>query len=1093
MKKLIFLIFLSALVNEYALLAQTVVITGTVTSSVEGEGRLTGVAVIGKGTTLGALTDADGKYSITVPVSVKSLVFSFLGMKNVETVIADRKVIDVTMEPEILGLEEVVVTALGVSREKKSLGYATQTVKGDMVSTVKTDNFINSLSGKVAGVNIKANGNLGGSTNIIIRGAKSLTGNNQALFIIDGVPVDNSNTNNYGQLTGRSGYDFGNTAADIDPNDIESIDILKGAAASALYGSRAANGVIMITTKKGRMSPSKSVGVTLNSSVTLGMYDKSTFPKYQTSYGAGYGPYYSEGAHPGLEQYVDVNGDGIPDLTVPFYEDASMGEKFDPNLMVYQWDAFVPESPNFGKATPWVAALNGPGTFFNTAVSYTNSVSFTGGGEKSAFRLGYTNIDQTGIMPNSLIRKNSIDLNGSYNVLPDLKISASANFVNTGGKGRNSTGYSDNIMTSFRQWYEMNVDIKMLEDMFNKTGQNVTWNRKTYANPIPAYWDNPYWVRFRNFETDGRNRLIGFTQADWKPTGWLSLMGRVSLDSYSELQEERKAVGSVAGEFGVGRPNVTSGYSRLSRTFAETNLDFMATFKKNITEKFNIEALLGTNFRRQRIDRVFESTNNGLIVPQVYALGNSVDPMAPPEELLSRIALNGYFGSISLGFNNMFYLDGTYRVDQSSTLPKHNLTYQYPSISGSFLFSELVKANWMQLGKIRLNYAEVGNDAPFASIIDTYVLVAPFSGNPLVTVANTKNNPDLKPERTKSIEGGIEMSLFKSRLGFDLALYKSNTVNQILPVTVSYATGYGAKFVNAGELQNKGVELKFTGTPFKRNAFEWDVTLNWTRNRNEVVALEEGIQNLQIASLQGGVTINARVGEPYGAIQGTDYTFLNGKHIVGPDGYYQLTSTSDIVIGNVNPDWNGGLQNAFSYKGVSLSFLIDVQKGGSIFSLDQWYGQATGLYPETVFTNDLGNPVRDPVVGNGENGYSPASGGVILNGVMEDGTPNKIRVAANDYRLFGYYSNPNSAFVYDASFVKLREVVLSYALPRNLLSRSFIAGASLSLVGSNLWIIHKNLPYSDPEASQSAGNIQGWQSGVLPATRNFGLTLNVQF
>jgi TonB-linked SusC/RagA family outer membrane protein len=1093
MKKLLLLAVLAVHIGGITLLAQTTVITGTVSSSTPGEGAIPGAAVRVKDTAIGVLTDINGNYSINVPQGSTSLIVSFLGMQTQEVLISGRTKIDIVLQTEMQGLQEVVVTALGVSRQKKSLGYATQSVGGDAVSTVKTDNFINALSGKVAGVDIKANGNLGGSTNIVIRGAKSLTGNNQALFVVDGVPIDNANTNNEGELTGRNGYDYGNAASDINPNDIESIDVLKGAAASALYGARAANGVIMITTKKGSYTPGKAAGVTLNSSVTFGVIDKSTFPKYQQSYGAGYGPFYSDGAHPGLEHYVDVNGDGVVDYTVPFYEDASFGEKFDPSLLVYQFDAFVPQSPNFGKATPWVAGANGPNKFFQTAVTTTNSFDVTGGSEKSTFRLGYTNQYQTGVLPNSLLVKNNATFNGTYNILKNLKISASANYINDSGKGRNQTGYNDNVMGSFRQWFEVNVDINELKNLFNLTGQNITWNRKTFDNPTPNFWDSPYWVRYKNFETDSRNRLIGYTQADWKLTDWLSLMGRVSIDTYTELQEERKAVGSVAGEFGVGRPTVASGYSRLTRIYHEVNGDIMATFKKDITPDFNINGLLGSNIRRQKTDQVFESTNNGLSIPDVYALSNSVDPMAPPEELLARIGLNGYFGSVSLGYKNMLYLDGTYRIDQSSTLPKNSWTYQYPSISGSFLFSELIKQSWLSLGKLRLNYAEVGNDAPFASVLDTYVPIAPFSGSPLVTVSDTKNNPNLKPERTKSLEGGLEMSFFNNRLGFDIALYKSNTVDQILPVSVSYATGYAAKFVNAGEIQNKGIELKLNMTPLKIAGFQWDLNLNWTRNRNEVVSLEQGIENLQLASLQGGVTINARVGEPYGTIQGTDYVYVNGQREVGPDGYYVQTPTSDVVIGNINPKWKGGIQNVFSYNNVSLSFLVDIQKGGSIFSLDQYYGLATGIYPATVFTNDLGNPVRNPVIGNPTIGYDPASGGVILKGVFEDGTPNNVRVEGNDYRLFGYFSNPNSAFVYDASYVKLREVVLTYNLPKALMAKVYIAGASVSFVGSNLWIIHKNLPYADPEASQSSGNIQGWQTGTLPAVRNYGFSLKVQF
>ena len=1105
MKKFILLAALSVLLEGYTLLAQTTVITGTVTSSVEGEGAIPGVAVAAKGTTVGAITDIEGKYSVAVPQGVTTLVFSYIGMKKQEIEIAGRTVIDVVMEPDLLGLDEVVVTALGISREKKSLGYATQQIGSEAVSTIKTDNFVNTLSGKVAGVNIRANNNLGGSTNVIIRGSKSLTGNNQALFVIDGVPVDNANTNNSGQRTGRSGYDYGNAASDINPNDIESIDVLKGSAASALYGSRAANGVIMITTKKGSARSGKGVGVVLNSNVTLGVVDKSTFPKYQIRYGGGYGPYYSDGDRPGLEQFIDVNGDGTLDYTIPFYEDASQGEKFDPNLNVYHWDAFVPESPNYLQARPFVMSENDPLSFFETAVSLTNSIDISGGSEVATFRLGYTNLDQKGIMPNSSLKKNSITFSGTYNILKNLKVTTSANYVNTMGKGRNSTGYSENIISSFRQWYQVDTDLKLQKELFDRTGRNVTWNPKGFNDEgvfdfTPNYWDNPYWVRYKNYQSDERNRVIGFAQADWKATPWLNFMGRFSVDTYSELQEERKAVGSVAGEMGVGRPDVTSGYSRLDRTFLESNFDFMASVNRDITEDFNINGLLGTNIRRQRIDRVFSSTNNGLSVPDVYALSNSVDPMAPPEELFSQIGLNGYFASLSLGFRDMLYLDATYRIDQSSTLPKNNWTYHYPSISGSFLFSEIVEGDWLELGKLRLNYAEVGNDAPFASVRDTYIPIAPFTGNPLATVGETKNNAELKPERTKSLEGGLEMSFLNGRAGFDVALYKSNTINQILPVSISYSTGFEDKFVNAGELQNKGIELRLMASPVRYNNFQWDMVLNWSRNRNEVVALEEGIENLQIAALQGGVTINARVGEPYGAIQGTDYVFnANGRKVIAPDGYYSLPETSDNVIGNINPDWLGGLQNTFRYKDLSLSFLFDMQQGGDIFSLDLYYGMGTGLYEETDFTNDLGNPVRDPLVEIVDpvteevTGYGPESGGVILDGVQEDDSENTIRVPANDYNLFGEATNPNSAFVHDASFVKLREVVLTYNFPKSLLANTFISGASLSFVGSNLWILHKNLPHADPEASQSAGNIQGWQSGVMPTTRNFGFSLSLQF
>jgi len=1082
----VFLLF----VGMQAALAQTAV-KGTVTDAKDGT-PLPGVSIVVKGTLTGTVTDINGNYTLTVPAGYNDLIFSFVGMLTKEAKIDGRAIIDVTLEDDIVGLDEVVVTALGISRERKSLGYATQEVSGDEINQVKTNNFVSTLSGKVAGVQVKTSGNIGGSTNFLIRGSSSITGNNQALIVVDGVPINNDNVNTTDQLRGRSGFDYGNAGSDINPNDIESLNVLKGAAATALYGSRAANGAIIITTKKGTQTYTKKkvYGVNISSNVTTGFVDKSTFPKYQENYGGGYGTYYyGDPPYGGFEYLYDINGDGELDYSVPTYEDASYGQKFDPSFLVYQWDSFDPDNPNYQKATPWKMAENGPITFFETPWPYTNSVDVTGGGESSAFRLSYTNQDQSGIMPNSNLKKNNVLFNGSYDVLKNLKITASANYINTMGKGRNSTGYSDNIMSSFRQWMETNVDYKQQKDIYNSTHRNVTWNPNSPEDLAPAYWDNPYFQRYENYETDQRDRIIGFLQADWKINAYFSLMGRYAIDTYSELQEERKAVGSAAGEFGVGttagRNDVTSGYSRFTRSFMESNLDLMLKFHKDLSENLNLSALLGTNIRRSRVDQLFASTNNGLEVPYLYTLGNSKDPMLPPEELLNEIGVNGVYAQVSLGYKDYLYLDATIRRDQSSTLPEDNNAYYYPSVSGSFIFSNLLpEVKWMNFGKLRLGFAQVGNDAPWGSLIDTYVQNPSFSGNTLYSVANTKNNPDLKPERTNSLEGGFEMYFLKRRLGFDLALYKTNTVDQIIPASVSFATGYSAKFVNAGEVENKGIELMLLGKPIVNENFKWDITLNWARNVNQVVSLQEGVENVQLAALQGGVTINARVGEPYGTIQGTDYVYLDGQKVVGSNGYYKISPTSDIILGDINPDWNAGLNNRFTYKDWALSFLIDWQQGGSIFSLDMYYGMATGLYAETDFINDLGNPVRN----SNEDG-----GGIILEGVKEDGTPNDYRTRADNFRVFGYDKNPNAAFIYDATYIKLREVILTYSLPDKILKTSFINAVSFSLTGYNLWFLYKDLPHADPEASQSSGNVQGWQSGVMPATRNIGLTVTLQF
>jgi len=1090
MRKLGLMLVLLIFAGVQVVISQT--ITGKVTSADDG-GAIPGATVVVKGTMIGVTTDLQGAYSLKLPSGAKVLQFSFVGMKTMDEVIGTRTVINVVLESEALDIEGVVVTALGITREKKSLGYATQQVTGEDLNKVKGGNFINNLSGKAAGVQVKSTGNMGGSTNVIIRGSSSITGSNQALIVVDGIPINNDNPNNSGQTTGRSGYDYGNSAADINQNDIESVNVLKGAAATALYGSRGANGVIMITTKKGTMGKGKRLGVNINSSITTGFVDKSTFPKYQQGYGAGYGAYYyGDEPNAGMEYVWDVNGDGITDLTVPTYEDASMGQKFDPSLLVYQWDSYDPASPNYHTPTPWVAAGdNGPASIFSNSLSLSNSIDVTGGDEKTAFRLGYTNMDEKGILPNSSLKKNSFLLNGSYKVLSNLKVSASANYVVTKGKGRNSTGYSDNLVSSFRQWSQTNVDYQMQKRLYDETGRNITWNPNNPFDLAPAYWDNPYFQRNENFETDQRDRLIGYAQVDWQINPHLSLMGRVAADTYNELQEERKEIGSSSGEFGVGRPDVTSGYSRFNKTFIETNMDLLLSYGVNLTEKLNMKANVGTNFMHNKLDQVFASTDGGLIVPGLYALSNSNNQMQAPEERLNEIGVNGYFAGVSFGYNEIIYVDGTFRYDQSSTLPKEKWSYPYFGVSTGFIFSNLMQStnNWLSFGKLRLSYATVGNYAPWGSLKDTYTFNGVFGGTALYSFPNTKNNEVLEPENTKSLEGGVELKLFNNLLGFDLSLYQNKTFNQILPTAVSYATGVSSTFVNAGTMLNQGVEVMLSASPIKNGNFHWETMLNFDKNTNKVTELYGDLKNIQIASLQGGVTINARLDEAYGTIQGTDYVYFEGTNqkVVGANGYYLKSSTSDKILGNIQPDFRIGFNNKFNYKNWSASFLIDWQQGGSLFSLDMYYGLATGLYAETDYINDLGNPVRAPLTDDA------SSGGLIVEGVYADGTPNTTRVNGDDYRVFGYSRNPNATFVYDASYIKLREVLIGYSLPKSMFKGSGIQGVTFNLVGSNLWIMMKNLPHADPEASQSSGNIQGWQSGVMPSTRNVGFNINLQF
>ena len=1095
-------------------------ITGKVTSSDDGSG-IPGATVMVKGTATGTITDIDGKFSLAIPKDKEFILVSYVGMVTQEIKLGAENIVNVVLAPSVRELEGVVVTALGIPREKKSLGYATQEVSGSDLNKVQTDNFVNSLSGRVAGVQVKTTTNMGGSTNVLLRGTKSLTGDNQALFVIDGVPVNNSVTNSVSQQQAGQGYDYGNDAADINPDDIETINVLKGSAATALYGSRAANGVIMITTKKGSGSTAggkKGVGVTINSGVTVGFVDKSTFPEYQNQYGGGYGHYYDGPGSNWYMRYINTDGtitvnpkDATSKLTqwVTTSEDASYGAKFD-GSPVYQWTAVDPQSPNYLIATPWLPAANGPVTFFENPVTFTNSVALDNASNLGSYRLAYTNYKQNGLMPNSEMIKNNISLNGTWNVNNKLTVTGFGNYSLNSATGRNSTGYNDNILGSMRQWMETNVDMKDLKNMYNLTHRNATWNYADPSDAQPIYWDNYYWTRYENYETDKRNRFIGNLGATYKITDWLNLFGRFSVDTYSELQEERRAIGSIAATFGIGttqadgsggRSDQGSGYLRRDIRYSEYNYDVMANFNKDISKSFNLKAVLGMNIRRTNYDRLISSTSGGLSIPELYSLQNSIGPLPLPKELASKVGVEGIYASASLGYKNFLYLDATIRRDHASTLPKANSSYYYPSVAGSFVFSNVIpEAKWLSFGKVRLNYAQVGNSPGFDQLVDNYVINTPFNASSS-TVPTIKKNPDLKPENTKSIEGGLEMYFLGKRLGFDLALYKTNTINQILPLPVSSATGYYTEIINAGEIQNQGIELAIHGNPCKNKNFKWDVTLNWAMNRNKVLSLQEGVNNLQLGSFQGGVTLNAKVGQPYGVLYGTDFVYNSGQKVVKSNGAYQITTKSDNVIGNMNPDWTGGLLNNLTYKNWSFAFLIDVQKGGDIFSLDMYYGLATGLYKETAYTNDLGNPVRDLIVwadpADHSKGYASTSGGFINPGVnvAANGTvtPNKTRLAASNYGAFGYARLPNKAFVYDASYVKLRQVSLSYSLPSAILKKCFITGVTFTAVASNVWIIFKNLPYADPESGLGAGNLQGYTTGSLPSTRDFSFNVKLTF
>ncbi len=1075
------LVLICSLTASQSMLAQDRVVTGKVTSKEDGS-ALPGVNVVLKGTTYGTITDSQGMFNFLAPASGGILVFTFIGKESQEIEIGQRSVIDIQLAVDVKQLSEVVVTALGIERNKNELAYANQTVKGDQVLLARNNNFVNSLSGRVAGLDIKTNNTMGGATNVVIRGMKSITGNNQALFVIDGVPVSNDNQNNAvnsSQTTGGGGPDYGNAAADINPDNIASVNVLKGPAATALYGSRGANGVIMITTKNGKK---KSFDVVINSGVTWGTINKSTFPTYQKEYGAGYEDYITNG---NAYSYTGLDGTLT---TTRFDDDASFGPKFNPNLKVYQWYALDPFDPRYQHATPWVAAQNDPSTFYETSTNSNQSALITGGGENATYKFGYTRVDEKGVLPNSSLKKDLFSFSTTMDLASKLKFTVSANYSVINGIGRYGTGYSGlNPNQGFRQWWEQNVDIKELRTAYFRNYKNVTWNWASTAGLGPIYADNPYWDRYQNFNNDTRNNLFGYSMLDYKLTEWLSLTGRVGLSLTNDFIEQRIAVGSAS----------TSNYTRFNQSSKEMNYDLMLNFSKAITKAISWRAVLGANVRRNVNSSIRGSTVSGLVVPGLYSLANSSGQVVPTE-VYTRVGIDGMYINTTFGYKDIVFIESSLRQDKSTTLPVASNTYLYGSGGFTFAYSALLRnVSWLSNGKVRANYATVGNSAPVLSVYNVYDKPTAYGSTTLFSLPNTRNNALLKSERTTSREVGLEASFLNDRIGFDATYYSSSTFDQILPVTVTAATGYTAAYVNSGEIQNKGIELSLSGIPVKTNNFSWTVNLNFTRSRNKVVSLYgEGaneVTNVQIASFQGGVSVNAAKGQPYGVIRGRDFVYTNGQRTVEGNGYYMRGASSADIIGNPNPDWLAGLSNTFKYKNITFNFLLDARQGGDLFSLDLWYGENTGQYLNSAGLNARGVEARLPVA---------QGGGILLPGVQADGTPNTVygeNVDANGNNPFGYYAGGglnavNKAYIYNSSYIKLREVNLTYTLPNLIISKiGGVKGIDVSLIGRNLFII-KNLPYSDPEESLSSGNANsGYQSGAYPSMRSYGFNVKLKF
>lgn len=647
-------------------------------------------------------------------------------------------------------------------------------------------------------------------------------------------------------------------------------------------------------------------------------------------------------------------------------------------------------------------------------------------------------------------------------------------------KGRNETGYSDNVVTGFRQWWQTNVDVKALENAYiNNNHSNFAWNRVSADEGQPIFWNNPYFQRYQNYQSDNRTRTFSYAQLKYDISKHIGLTGKISFDKSDVLVENRLAVGSLSQSFGASGKDVGSGYARLDINRSEINYDLIFNYKYDITPDINVSGVVGGNVRRNYYNSISASTEGGLIAPKLYALGNSRGAVLDPAEDEYTTQTNSAYVTASIDYKKIFYLDGTFRIDESSTLPKGSNVYNYPSITGSLILSELIKTPFLNFWKVRANYAEVGGTADPYLLYPQYRSAGLFGNTKVYNSQTDMPNQNLKPQRSKEVEFGMEGQLFKNRISFDVAYYKTRTFDQIISLPISSGSGLLRAPINAGQINNEGIEVQLGFVPIKSKDFAWNIDVNWAKNKNLVVSLLHNsttdVSNILLNSFQGGVSLNAREGEAWGTLIGSDYVYLNGQPVINPTTGRYLRQNNQ-VIGNATPDWTGGVRNSFSYKGISLSFLIDVKHGGDVFSLDQYYGLATGLYAETADYRESG---------------------IVWEGVNPNGQTNTT-VTANPSafgNLDGYSRMPAKRFVYDGSYVKLREASIGYTLPKSLLAGTFVNMAKISIVGRNLWIIHKNLPYADPEAMVGGSSIRsyGFSTGTLPTTRNIGIDVTLKF
>ncbi|WP_194976222.1 SusC/RagA family TonB-linked outer membrane protein [Aquiflexum lacus] len=1031
---------------------------------------LPGTSVLIKGTSKGTVADLDGVFNIVANAS-DTLSFSFIGFEKLDRVVGNANIINVTLQ-EGFEMSEVVVTALGMERDAKALGYSVQTVDGDRFSEARETNVLNSLSGRVAGVQItNGSSTLGGSTRVTIRGESSLNINaNQPLFVVDGIPI----SNNVVGSSGRGGLevDYGNSAGEINPDDIASMTVLKGPAAAALYGSRAANGAILITTKSGKGK--KGLGVTINSNTTFDT--PLVMPKWQDRYGQG---------NNGQFAFVNGAGAGIADGV-----DESWGPDMNTGLSIPQFDSprNVPgfrggdlnaPSESTINSTPWVPQPNNINDFFRTGVTLANNVSIAGDTEKANVRFSWTNLDQKGIVPNTDLKRNTLALNSGIQIIPNkLTLNTTVNYQNTNSGNRPNISYGTENLMYLWIWYGRQINTRNLRDYWMPGLEGVQQFNYNYN-----YHDNPYFTVFENTNGQQKNRIFGNLMLNYKITDKLSLMLRTGVDNYNEIRDRKRAFSTQRFPRGNYREDNVS--------FNERNSDFLLTYSETTKATWTYNIALGGNLMSQE-NRFLQLVAPELLIPDIYNFTNTAVALQT-EQFNSRKKINSLYGFGQIGYKNILFLDITGRNDWSSTLPVNNNSYFYPSATVSGIISDMIEMpRSISLVKVRAAYAEVGNDTSPFSLTNVFNNQIAWGSDQAKTESSVLSNAELRPERTASTEFGLDIRFFQGRLGFDFTYYNNITRDQIIPITLDIATGYNSRIINAGKIQNQGIEIVAMANPIrKNNSFRWDVVANFTRNRGKVIELTEGLDTYTLTE-RNGAFVQARIGERMGNMYGVGFARVDDPNspffgeIIHNSTGTPLRDSELVLQGNYNPDWMLGIQNSFSYKNFSFGFLFDIRYGGIVVSRTKTIGSTSGQLEETLFGRENGYDLS--VEGNGI-----VSPGVIANG---DGTfrPNDIKITSRNWHNRYYERNNVEAAKYDASYIKLREVIFGYNLPKKWFGNLPIEDVRLSVVGRNLALWTEN-PHFDPETlSMSGGTLQpGIENMAFPSTRNFGFNLNAKF